>query len=83
MTVTKTSRGFDVITHQSGSNECRYSTLVQASSSIRDDNLGIPGSSCLWIGDDHHLDRVQVAELVMYLRRWLATGRLVGTEDVP
>lgn len=40
------------------------------------DAMGRPGSSYLWVGQDHHLNREEVAELVGHLKRWLDGGRL-------
>lgn len=56
--------------------------LVSESSAIRDDieNAMIrPGSSFLWFGDLHHLNREQVTVLVAALQTWLETGRLSET----
>lgn len=53
--------------------------LVQQSSMIDfevEGGLEKPGSSYLWIGAEHHLNRAEVAELVTHLQAWLATGRL-------
>lgn len=73
----KTSRGFVVVTHPiyAGEGESR---LVQESSAIGDydDSMENPGSSYLWIGADHHLNREQVQKFVGILRHWLKNGRL-------
>lgn len=52
--------------------------VVQQSSAIGNapDAFDRPGSSYLWFGEDHHLDRAQVKELVAHLNLWLETGRL-------
>jgi len=52
--------------------------LVSESSAIGDydDSLARPGSSFLWIGNGHHLNREEVAELVAKMRHWLDHGRL-------
>lgn len=82
MKIGNTCRGFDLVTHPvyPPGNPCNAShKLVQQSSIIGDyydDALEKPGSSALWIGDSHHLNREEVAELVEYLTRWLDTGRL-------
>lgn len=34
------------------------------------------GKAALWVGEHHHLYRDDVAVLVLYLMRWLETGRL-------
>jgi hypothetical protein len=40
------------------------------------DALEKPGSSYLWIGERHHLDRKEVKALRHLLGRWLRNGRL-------
>lgn len=74
----KTDRGFGAVTHPSYANEPEEVRLVQESSAVGDyvDSLDRPGSSFLWVGRDHHLNREEAAELVTYLNSWLATGRL-------
>ena len=56
------------------------SRLVGESSVIGDDDDAFdnPGSSALWIGDDFHLNRKEVAELVGLLQGWLDNKRLGG-----
>jgi len=52
--------------------------LVQESSSVGDyeDSLECAGSSYLWVGDNIHLDREEVSELVRCLQYWLTNKRL-------
>lgn len=52
--------------------------LVAEASTVGDypDSLDRPGSSFLWVGEYHHLDRNQVAELAAALNHWLESGRL-------
>ena len=73
----ETPRGFRVLTHPSyiGKVDTR---LVQESSAIGDykDSMAQPGSSFLWVGDAHHLNREEVAELVKRMQHWLKRGRL-------
>jgi hypothetical protein len=75
-----TPRGFRVVSHPGyDADESRgEKRVVQESSTIGDyeDSLSRPGSSYLWVGEHHHLNREEVAELAEYLRAWLATGRL-------
>lgn len=40
------------------------------------DSDELPGSSSLWVGEHHHLNRDEVAKLRDYLTHWLETGRL-------
>ena len=76
-----TSRGFEKVDHlkyppvEDGQPLAR---LVQQSSIIGDypDATFKPGSSGLWVGKDHHLDREEVKELADRLQAWLATGSL-------
>lgn len=57
--------------------------LTSESSAIGDyeDSYSHPGSSFLWIGDNHHLDREEVATLITHLQYWLDNRRL--KEDQP
>lgn len=75
----KTGRGFVVVTHPNYP-PCTglEDRLIQESSSIGDydDAVGRPGSSYLWIGENHHLNREEVAELISRMNNWLSTGRL-------
>lgn len=76
MIISTTQRGFeriDIDTPLAGVHR-----LVQQSSAIGDyeDSYRRPGSSYLWIGNDHHLDREQVAEFIQHLQAWLDTGHL-------
>lgn len=74
----KTDRGFEVVMHNSYPHDLPV-RLIQQSSAIRmeyPDAGERPGSSCLWIGDNHHLNREEVSELMCRLTAWLATGSL-------
>lgn len=57
--------------------------LIQESSAVGDydDSLDNPGSSYLWVGRDHHLDRDQVRELIGHMNAWLTNGRLPDEND--
>lgn len=76
---TVTERGFELVTHEiyppmnDGDGKPITKRLVQQSSAAI---YMQPGSSYLWIGDDFHLNRVQVRGLRDRLTRWLKTGRL-------
>jgi hypothetical protein len=52
--------------------------LIQESSAIGDyeNSFDCPGSSYLWIGQYHHLNREEVAELIARMQYWLKTGRI-------
>ena len=74
--VRKTSRGFEIIDFDDSNGF--YSTLQQ-SSAIGDyaDSLDRPGTSFVWLGVDSermHLNREQVAGLIVRLQCWLDTG---------
>lgn len=84
MNVTRTNRGFEIIEMPSyPSGETRR--LIQASSAIGDykDSMDVPGSSYLWVGQDHHLDREQVKQLIAHLRAWLKAHRLELDLKIP
>lgn len=78
MKLTTTDRGFNLIEHPHHPPNGTSIRLVQESSAIGDydDAMDKPGSSFLWIGADHHLNREAVARLVKAMQRWLDTGRL-------
>ena len=78
MKIDETGRGFGIVTHAKYPPDGTETRLVQESSVVGNygDALKRPGSSALWIGDNHHLNREEVAELVGILQDWLATGRL-------
>lgn len=77
MRIEKDPRGFNWLIHPKYLNGLPRK-LVHESSAVGDyeDALDVPGSSFLWIGEDHHLNREEVSELVHYLRVWLNKKRL-------
>lgn len=75
---TKTnSRGFRSLFHP-GYPEATKRRLVAESSAIGDydDSMDKPGSSFLWVGEAHHLNREDVTTLRDALTHWLERGRL-------
>lgn len=78
MKVEKTDRGFDVIVKDTYANEPQPARLLGQSSAVGDyeDSWTKPGSSFLWFGDKHHLNREEIAELIDHLNCWLNTGSL-------
>lgn len=79
----KTDRGFEVVMNDSYPHQTSK-RLVQQSSVILgnySDALDRPGSSALWIDENHHLNREEVAELMSRLAAWLATGSLRISSD--
>lgn len=83
MKVTISGRGFEFLTHPAYTPPNEDKRLASQSSAIGDydDAMSRPGSSFLWIGDVHHLNREEVAQFIEYLKRWLATGYL-GEEEL-
>ncbi len=79
MKVSATQRGFGIVMYESWPSK-EPKRLVQESSLVgeADDALSRPGSSYLWFGDDHHLNREEVLELIAILTSWVETGRLAG-----
>lgn len=77
MKAEKNGRGFVVVTHRV-SDSAAESRLLQESSAIGNypDSFQIPGSSALWIGEDHHLNREEVADLIRRMQHWLDHKRL-------
>lgn len=84
MKTEKTDRGFVVVLEEKYQNEPGVMTrLIQESSAIGDydNSLDTPGSSYLWVGENHHLNREQVQELIERMKYWLLTGHLVLTPN--
>ena len=81
MEVVRTERGFQILLHPTCLSG-EKSRIAQQSSAIGDycDAIERPGTSALWIGNDHHLNREEVRSLIDHLQRWLETGSL---EDRP
>lgn len=77
MRLSYTDRGFEIVTHPEYS-EKAPARLVQMSSAVGVDDLdnGNPGTSYLWIGSHHHLNRDEVEELCWRLEHWLHNGTL-------
>lgn len=75
--------GFAVVTHPNYRSPNKDTRLIQESSAVGDypDSMDNPGSSFLWVGNDHHLNREEVTELVSRLLWWLKTGHLVVDEE--
>lgn len=78
MKITTTQKGFRVLEHDTYGNDPKPARLIQESSAIGDyqDSFDRPGSSYLWVGADHHLNREEVVELINHLKRWVSIGRL-------
>lgn len=79
MQTIRMDRGFRVVEHEKYQNEPGEMTrLIQESSAIGDyeNSMELPGSSYLWVGCDHHLNREQIQELIDRMKYWLETGRL-------
>ena len=81
MIVKNNCRGFQVLKHRKYADDENTETrLAQHSSAIGDyeHSMEQPGSSFLWIGEDHHLNKEEVAEFIVYLQNWIETGKLYG-----
>lgn len=80
MELGKTERGFDILRHPRYVDEpdTQPVRLAQQSSAVGqyEDAFDRPGSSFLWVGDDHHLNREEVSQFVQHLQAWLQTGCL-------
>ncbi len=79
MKAKKTERGFVIVEHEKYQNTPgEMKRLIQESSAIGDyeKSFNNPGSSYLWIGQDHHLNREEVRELINRMQCWLETGKL-------
>ena len=81
MKLRTTDRGFEILEHDvytSQTTPPEVSRVAQQSSAIGGypDSFDKPGSSFLWIGENHHLNREEVAHLIVYLKRWVETGSM-------
>jgi len=78
METKKSGRGFNALIEKEYLEPNSETVLVSESSAIGDyeDSFDNPGSSYLWFGDNHHLDREQVAQVVKALNNWLENKRL-------
>lgn len=75
----KSERGYTFVLEEKYQNKRgEFTPIIGESSAIGDydDSMAKPGSSFLWVGNDHHLNREQVRELIQRMEHWLATGRL-------
>lgn len=84
MKVYKSDRGFVRVTHEGYTEPEKEYRVVGESSAVGDyeDSLENPGSSFLWVGDEHlHLNREEVQELIEYMANWLRTGRLLDPKE--
>ncbi len=74
----QTDRGFVYIQHSIYANAKAEARLVGESSNVGDykDSLENPGSSALWVGTSHHLNREEVADLIRRMQHWLDHKRL-------
>lgn len=72
-----TGRGFIVIEHPTYLKQ-EPVRLIGESSAVGnyDDSWDNPGSSYLWFGDDIHLNREEVSDLIKKLAYWLENKRL-------
>lgn len=82
----RTERGFEIVQKPTYANEPKMADLVrviQQSSAIGDypDSMDKPGSSYLWVGPDHHLNRSEVRELATRMLAWAQTGSLELPSD--
>lgn len=81
---TTSNRGFGFILHPTRDNEPKETRLISESSAVGDyeDSFDKPGSSYLWVGADHHLNREEVEVMVIRMQNWLITGRLLTQEEM-
>ena len=78
MKVIETQRGFRRIMYNSYSNEPKPELLIGESSAIGDydDAYNNPGSSYLWVGEHHHLNRDEVKMMIQKMQNWIDGKRL-------
>ncbi len=76
-------RGFEYLVHPTyppGNPRAANERLASQSPIVGDyeDSLERPGTSALRIGDNHHLGREEVSQLVEHPTYWLETGSFVS-----
>ena len=78
MQITTSERGFQFLEHPAYLEPHEDKRLASQSSAVGDydDSLDRAGSSFLWISDNHHLNREEVAEFAKHLLAWVETGSL-------
>jgi len=78
MRIDISGRGFRFVMHSSYANNPVDLRLISESSAIADyeDSFDNPGSSYLWVGENHHLNREEVKELTRLMQYWLDNKRL-------
>jgi len=79
MRIIETDRRFRILFHKKyASFPVEITRLLQESSAVGDydDSMKRGGSSYLWVGQDHHLNREEVAELIGFMAHWLAHKQL-------
>ena len=83
MQATRGNRGFTLVSHTKYPPDKGAGRLLQESSAIGayDDGMDNPGSSFLWIGEDFHLNREEVAEMIRLMQGWLDTKRLPFSDE--
>ena len=81
MKAIESERGFIHIVHPLYVNQLD-ARVISESSAIGDyKDSDQPGSSYLWVGDGHHLNREEVQELIKLMQHWLDHKRLPQTLD--
>lgn len=79
MKLDTTSREFEWLEHTRYDNQMDTQTRLASQSSIvggYEDSWDRAGSSALWIGADHHLNREEVAQFIKHLQAWVDTGSM-------
>lgn len=79
MKINKSDRGFEFLDHEVYPPGADHDSRLASQSSVvgdYEDSFERPGSSALWVGMHHHLNREEVAQFVSHLQHWLDTGKL-------
>lgn len=79
----KNERGFIETLHWVYPPSAEVENRIVCESSIvgdYEDALDKPGSSALWVGSSHHLNREEVADLIHRMQHWLDHKRLPPDE---
>lgn len=78
MRLEKSDRGFMLLLHETYAEKSEEARLISESSAVGDyeDSYDKPGSSYLWVGNNHHLNREEVKQLIACMQYWLDKKRL-------
>lgn len=84
MYIELSERGFRFLKKRNYSVRPQETRVVSESSAIGpyDDSMENPGSSYLWVGNDHHLNREESRTLALAILHWTIHGKLPDDSEL-